>query len=601
MSKIIHDFRRPPRRSSQQSAPQTPATPSPVPARRMIDQIQRPQPLKRRDIPQKPPVAPLKRPTTRATPVATQSTTTPPQPATEPKLKPELEQKPAPIPEQTATPAADNTPQTPRRRTARKPKLWPPKLPHIKLPFKLSKKRWILIIAAALIVIIAGVIGYLNYTASKITDGGSLIDLITPGAKLATDSQGRTNILVFGTSHDDADHKNALGGGGLWLTDSIMLVSLNQANNTAKMVSVPRDLLVKIEGECSVGTVSKINAVYECASDLVNQTKPGANYKAQDKRGADALKKKITEVTGITPQYFAHVNYSVLKEAVDAVGGIDVEIKGDGASGIYDTNFDWNCGDKPAYSCKHVYYPKDGTYTLSGTQALYLARARADAGKYSYKNFGLARGDFDRQINQQKILTALKQKAQSAGVLSNPIKVFSLINALGNNITTDLTTSEMKTIASALQKLPDTGIESVDLAGDTPVVETGFYSAQSIVQATSGQFNYASIIQRVAKKLSTNPATSEEATIAVFNGGQTAGAAGKLQTTLASAGLDVALVGNTTAVGTAPYTVYVTEPSSFPKTISYLTQHLTGASVISTAEPSSVPANTADIVIVINK
>lgn len=505
-------------------------------------------------------------------------------------------------------PVVMTTPQSsaPQPRLKRAGKQKPPRKPrkkgfNFKLPFKLTKKRVIIGSIVALLLIIGSVLGYLNYTASRITDGGSIIDLITPGAKLKTDSMGRTNILVFGTSNDDPDHQNAEGGGGLWLTDSIMLVSINQANNTASTVSIPRDLWVKLAEPCSVGNSSKINAVYECASGLVNQVEAGDGYKKQDKAGAEALKKKIAEVTGISPQYYAHVNYSVLKDAVNAVGGIDVAIEGDGASGIYDTNFDWNCGTKPAYSCKHVYYPKDGTYTLNGEQALYLARARADAGKYSYKNFGLARGDFDRQINQQKILTALKEKAQSAGVLANPLKVFSLMNALGNNVTTDISTSEMKTFATTLQKLPQEAITSIDLAGDTPVVETGFFAGQSIVQATSGPYIYTSMIELIAKKLSTNPATVEEASIAIYNGGETSGAATTLQTKLASAGLSAPTIGNTTPVGSDVYTIYVTKPASFPKTISYLTQNLKNSSVISSAEPSTVPQNTADIVIVINK
>lgn len=567
MSKIISDFSRPPRPTPPQEPPKQPQP-------RAVDSVT-PQP-----VPQNTPVEPTQAPTTHDSlpPVVMPIT---PQPRDGVPLR-RIQQ--------------GIEPPTKKRRNLH----LPGKLP-VKLPFKLTKKRVIIGIIILLLLIGGGIAGYLNYTASKITSGGNIIDLLSPGAPLKTDSAGRTNILVFGTSHDNADHQNAAGGGGLWLTDSILLVSLDQKNNSAKMVSVPRDLWVKLDEACAVGTSSKINAVYECASDLINETEPGSDYKQQDAKGANALKKKLAEVTGITPQYYAHVNYSVLKDAVDAVGGIDVEIEGDGADGIYDTNFDWNCGDKPQYSCKHVYYPHDGTYTLSGQQALYLARARGDAGKYSYKNFGLARGDFDRQINQQKILTALKNKAQSAGVLANPIKVFSLLNALGNNITTDITTSEMKTFASALQKLPENGITSIDLVGDTPVIETASFAGQSIVQATSGPYIYTSMIEYIAKKLSTNPATAEEATIAVYNGGETAGAAGTLQSKLLKAGLSVAIVGNTTPVGTPKYTIYVSQPSSFPKTISYLTQNLSDASVISTAEPSTVPANSADIVIVINK
>ena len=472
--------------------------------------------------------------------------------------------------------------------------------PRRKFRIHFTKKRVVLTILILIVLAAAGAFAYLNITASKITHGGTIFDLIAPGATLKTDSQGRTNILIFGTSQGDPAHENADGGGGLWLTDSIMLVSMDKTNNTAKMVSIPRDLWVRFDKECTVGDSAKINAVYECGAGLADSLSAGPNYTSQDQAGASALMKQIAAVTGITPQYYAHVNYAVLQQAVDAVGGVDVGIVGDGANGIYDTNFDWNCpGGKP-YSCKNVYYPKDGTNHLDGLQALYLARARGDAGAYSYKDFGLARGDFDRQLNQQKILTALREKAQSAGVLSNPIKVISLLNALGNNVTTDISTSEMKTVLTTAEKLKSSDITSVNLDGDTPVVKTGEYSGQSIVLATSGIYDYSSMITYISKELSTNPAVIEKATITIYNGGGVSGAANRLQATLESAGLTVTNVANASPTGSSTYTIYAAKPNSFPKTISYLNQTLSDNSVVSTAPPASVPATKSNIVIVIN-
>ena len=470
-----------------------------------------------------------------------------------------------------------------------------------RLRIKLTKKRVIISIIVLLLLVAGGIFAYLNYTTSKVTSGGTILDLVAPGTPLKTDSEGRTNILVFGTSQDDAAHQEADGGGGLWLTDSIMLVSINKNANTAKMVSIPRDLWVTLDEQCSVGNESKINAVYECAAGLVSEDQSPSDYASKDKKGAAALMKTATTVTGITPQYYAHVNYNVLKQAVDAVGGISVDIKGDGASGIYDTNFDWNCPNGQPYTCKNVYYPKDGTYELDGLHALYLARARADAGAYSYKDFGLARGDFDRQLNQQKIMTALKEKAQSAGVLANPVAIFNLLNALGNNITTSISTGEMKTFLTTLEKLKPTDITSVDLNGDEPVVKTGSYAGQSIVLATSGINDYTSMITLIAKQLSTNPAIAEGANVAIYNGGETAGAASTLQTKLTAGGLTVITTGNTDPAGSNAYTIYVAKPESFTKTIEYLTKNLTDATVVKTAAPTTVPANDADIVIVINK
>ena len=56
---------------------------------------------------------------------------------------------------------------------------------------------------------------------------------------------GRTNILIFGTSGYSMDED---AWDGAMLTDSIMVVSLDQDNYDAYMMSLPRDLYVKHSG-----------------------------------------------------------------------------------------------------------------------------------------------------------------------------------------------------------------------------------------------------------------------------------------------------------------------------------------------------------------
>src|SRR5580704_11478454 len=84
--------------------------------------------------------------------------------------------------------------------------------------------------------------GYVAYKfvrdATKISHGG-ILGLFDTN-KLTGEDQGRVNILLAGNSADDPGH------GGADLTDSIMVVSIDTKNNTAFMLSVPRDLWVYI-------------------------------------------------------------------------------------------------------------------------------------------------------------------------------------------------------------------------------------------------------------------------------------------------------------------------------------------------------------------
>lgn len=470
-------------------------------------------------------------------------------------------------------------------------------------------QKWRKRVVVLLILLVVVGVGYMAAkvigNVSKITHG-DLLSLITPGTPLNTDGQGRTNILIFGTSQDDAAHQNASGGGGLWLTDSIMVVSMNQTAHTVTMISIPRDLWVSMPNDCAVGNQAKINAVYECGADLLNSdasAQKANGYSDQDKKGAQALQSTIQHVTGLSMQYYVHANYSVLQQSVDAVGGVQVNIQGDGASGVYDTNFDWDCPGARSYTCKNVYYPHDGTYTLDGRHALLLARARGDFGLYSYKDFGLNRGDFDRQINQQKILDALKAKILSTGTLLNPVALTGLFDALGNNITTDIQGGNYKTLIEFVKKMPkDNAMRSVSLGGatgDSPLVTGDMVDGQSVEVPVAGASDFSAIVAYIARQLSTNPAVAENATISIYNASGQAGVAGKLQQTLAAKGMNILSIGDASAAaaGSTQYTIYDTTGGKKPQTMKFLKSQLSG-STTSTAAPKGITSD-ADIVIVI--
>ena len=160
-----------------------------------------------------------------------------------------------------------------------------------------------------------------NDLIARITSGRSnLWDAIgvltqekTPPLK--ADVNGRTNILVFGTSGYDMSGNIGKGSkhDGASLTDSIMVVSINQETGDTAMISLPRDL--KVRSTC--GTV-KINAVYSCGS----KNKDG-------QAGAKALMTQVSEVLGIELQYYVHINWSSLINIVDALGGITVTLDND--------------------------------------------------------------------------------------------------------------------------------------------------------------------------------------------------------------------------------------------------------------------------------
>lgn len=445
---------------------------------------------------------------------------------------------------------------------------------------KAPKRRWrpgkkffkrLILVVLLLAILLVAYVGIKAMIASSKVFKGNIFDLLGQGQQLKTDEYGRSNILVFGTSEDDPGHEAGE------LTDSIMIISLDQKNKNAGMISVPRDLWVKYGQACTAGYEGRINAVYECQSEA------GKNQAA----GAEALKKNVSDNFGIDIQYYAQVNYTVVRQVVDAVGGVTVKIESDDPRGILDRNFDWKCG----YKCYYVKYA-NGPVDLDGEHALALARARNAAGGY-----GLPNANFDREKNQQKIITALKEKATSAGTLSNPAAVTGIIDALGDNVRTNFTGPEVKTLISLAKDIPSDKIKSISLieAGDM-MVTTGNVSGQSIVRPVAGIYDFSDIQSYVRKKFDALKG-GEAADVAILNGSTRLGVASAKAKELKAADIAVSSVGDTEANNYPTISWYDLSGGKQPKMAAKLKQEL-GVESAGTKLPTGVQSE-ADFVIII--
>jgi LCP family protein required for cell wall assembly len=356
------------------------------------------------------------------------------------------------------------------------------------IPKKRSWKTWLKRISLTILVVVllAGIFvgGKFLINAGK-TFNGNLFGLLK-NDKLKGEDVGRVNILIAGNSADDPGHS----GGDL--TDSIMLLSIDTKNNRAFMMSIPRDLWV----DDPVDGYTKINAVYKYGNDR-NFGDP-----SYPSGGMGALEKVVSDDLGITINYYALIDYTAFKQAVDAVGGIEVNIQSTDPRGLYDPSRDWT---------SRTYAPlvklSNGTHHLNGQQALNLARARGD----TYGAYGYDQADFTRTANQRLMLVALKEKATSAGVALNPIKIASLLDSLGNNVTTDFHTTEVRRLNDITKKIPSGSIQSVGLNSVNGKSLLKSYSApggQSALIPALGRDDYTDI-QAYLQQLMTPPTTTQ--------------------------------------------------------------------------------------------
>ena len=432
--------------------------------------------------------------------------------------------------------------------------------------------KWTVISILAIGLLIAGYIGFRAFMASNQIFSGNIFDAFQ-SEPLQKDANGRSNILIFGTAEDSEGGTHEGGN----LTDSMMVMSVDQEAKDAYLISIPRDLWVNYEEICTVGNAGKINAAYFCASD------DGQDEAA----GAAATQRLVGDILDMDIQYYAHLNFSVVVDAVDAVGGVDITVESDDPRGILDRNFDWKCN----YECFYVKYENGERVTMDGERALAFARARNASGGY-----GLANGNFDREKNQQKVIVALREKAVSAGTLTDLGKVTGLIDSLGNNLRTNFETKEIRTLMSLGTDIQSDKIQSISLVDEEePVLTTDNLAGQSIVRPLDGLFSYIGLQNYIKENISNNPITREKARVAVLNGAAMPGLAQSEADKLSGLGFVISDIMNAPAGDYAAVEIYQIGDDK-PATRAKL-EETYGVTIKTTTPPVVVSDGTAFVVI----
>lgn len=303
---------------------------------------------------------------------------------------------------------------------------------------------------------------------------------------LSGEGDGRVNILLLGVGgagHDGPD-----------LTDTMLVLSVDPVNNTAALLSVPRDLWVKMPTNY-FGSTQKINAAYESGkySYLGKLDASNANTQAVQ-AGFTAADTVMSQVLGLKINYHVLVNFQAFRQAIDTVGGITVNVPTD----LIDPTMAWENGNSSLLA-------KAGVQQMNGVKALLYARSRETT------------SDFARTERQRQIIIALKDKVLSAGTLSNPAKIEGLMNAFGNNVYSDLSPTGAVRLSSILKQVSDTKINSIGLAqAPNNFVTTDYVGTASVVRPVAGFNNYTAIQNYIKSQLPDGYLVKEKAMVRII-------------------------------------------------------------------------------------
>lgn len=416
---------------------------------------------------------------------------------------------------------------------------------------------WGLVILVLGVLAWIGVTGYIAYRNISTKNASDSPLFFKDGTNISPDQLGaegdsRINVLLIGVD-------KAAG-----LTDTLQIVSFDPINNTYAMMSIPRDLAVNNPG---LGP-TKINAVYNGATKICVSLKSCPSGVDQ---GAYVLERTINEVTGVKIHYYVKTDFSGLKSIVDSIGGIDVYVD----KQLYDTQFPAEVGE--GYVTVNI---KAGQQHMNGDTALKYSRSRHST------------SDFDRARRQQIVVNAIKDKIMTLGTLSNPQKVTSLLNSLGQHLKTDISLSDVTKFATLVKAVDShkTASEVLDTSADGPLRDATDSSLGYIIYPRLGINNYTEVKDYVLTIFQEPYVLKEKARVTIINAtGKTANGT-TIMNKLKGMGYNVVSTTDATKSQTA---TTITDSSNDPYTLKLLKKRFNASSL------SKATRSDADIVLTI--
>ncbi len=269
----------------------------------------------------------------------------------------------------------------------------------------------------------AGIFTYVKYFSPEefiganpnddenIEDSGDKSDFASPLEKAMHESN-RINVLLVGLEGTRSD--------------TIMLASYDRKIKKANIISIPRDTYYQREGYDKYSDVQKINAVY-----------------GMEKDGIISLIKAVEDLTGIPIDNYATIKYDGVRAAVNAIGGVEVDVP-------FHMRYTDPYDDPPLNIDI-----KAGKQIIYGDKAMEFLRFR----KTNYQGYsGYFNGDIGRVEVQQKFIKSAIKKSLS-------LKLPSVISSVYPHVKTDLTLTDMMTLGKDAIGFSIDNLETTTLPG----------------------------------------------------------------------------------------------------------------------------------------
>ena len=236
---------------------------------------------------------------------------------------------------------------------------------------------------------------------------------------------GMTHILLVGI--------DARPGQKTGRSDTMMLLTIDAENGKLKLTSFMRDLYVEIPGRKN----NRLNAAYVFG-------------------GPELLIKTLKKNFGVNVNYYAAVNFSLLADLIDQIGGLEVNIENKTQMKYINLVIkEDNVVLKKAYPKKGI-KTNDNLLTKTGVQLLNGRQAQA------YARYRKGSSDFQRTERQRDVILKAMEKVKGMSMMD--LGKLALDNL--DKVDTNLTVADILRLAPAAFQLKDSSVEQLRIPVD---------------------------------------------------------------------------------------------------------------------------------------
>lgn len=292
---------------------------------------------------------------------------------------------------------------------------------HVEVEKKHKVVEWLLFGVFGALVVLAVLALYSSYSPEY---------KVVPNHVAAGIESDRVNVLILGVGGEKHP------GGGKDLADAIMLASFKPSTRQVAVVSIPRDLYVKV-GRYGRHRINTAHAI--------------GNQSGYPGGGPALTMDTVEQVVGMPVHAFVRLDFAAFERIIDDLGGVEIDVPRSFYDHLFRDRFE------------------AGLQTMNGKRALQYAR---------YRYIDGPEGDnFARERRQQQVVTAVQQKLRSRSA-DDVFRMMKAMKTLSSHTDTNLTPKQMAWFYRTFHRVSDDDVRTVSLQ---PLMEP--FQVRSIADA----------------------------------------------------------------------------------------------------------------------